>query len=81
MGTKTLSITDDVYKRLKRLKLEGESFSDTIRRLTDRGTISEFAGLWKDIPDEEFEGFTRMINDVRNRADQDLAGVGKNDLR
>jgi len=37
MGTKTLSITNEVYYKLKRRKLPGESFSDTIGRLVDRG--------------------------------------------
>ena len=81
MATKTLSIANDVFERLKRLKLEGESFSDTIRRLTERGTISEFGGLWKEIPDEDFQGFCRAIEDIRTKANQGLAGVGKDDMR
>ncbi len=36
---KTISISDDVYYRLLKLKREGESFSDVIRRLLDRELI------------------------------------------
>nr|MDO8081322.1 antitoxin VapB family protein [Candidatus Freyarchaeota archaeon] len=55
MPTKTISITLDAYNRLKREKLEGESFSDVIIRLTEKNKkdLLEFAGAWKE--DEEIE--------------------------
>jgi len=31
MGTKTISLADDAYERLKERKREGESFSDVVR--------------------------------------------------
>lgn len=34
MGSKTISITEDGYERLRSHKREGESFSDAVRRLT-----------------------------------------------
>ncbi|RLI28030.1 antitoxin [Candidatus Bathyarchaeota archaeon] len=37
---KTLSIRDDVYEKLRRLKREGESFSDVIDRLIAREKTS-----------------------------------------
>ena len=50
MGTKTISIMDDVYERLIALKRSNESFSDEIRRLTDTGgDIMDVAGAWKNI--------------------------------
>ena len=55
MTSKNISITEDVYEMLLRLKLEDESFSDAIRRLARRGRLSECAGLWRDMSDEEFE--------------------------
>ncbi len=50
MVTKTITITEDAYKKLKVEKLEGESFSEVITRLTDRSKkdLIEFAGAWKD---------------------------------
>jgi len=53
--SKNISITEDVYEMLSRLKLEGESFSDAIRRLARRSRLSECAGLWSDMSDEEYE--------------------------
>jgi predicted CopG family antitoxin len=53
--SKNISITEDVYEMLSRLKLEGESFSDAIRRLAKRNQLSECAGLWADMSDEEYE--------------------------
>lgn len=35
MGTKTISLAEDAYERLKAHKREDESFSDVVRRLTD----------------------------------------------
>ena len=55
MTSKNISITEDVYDMLSRLKLEGESFSDAIRRLAKRNRLSECAGLWADMSDEEYE--------------------------
>lgn len=44
MGTRTISVSDDAYHRLRRLKREKESFSDAIVRLTGRGDLTRFAG-------------------------------------
>ena len=55
MGTKTVTITKEAYKKLKMEKMEGESFSELINRLTDksRKDLMEFAGAWKDFDAEE----------------------------
>ncbi|MGB2728249.1 MAG: antitoxin VapB family protein [Halobacteriota archaeon] len=55
MGTKTITITEDAYKKLKVEKMEGESFSEVINRITDKGRkdLMEFAGAWKDFDVEE----------------------------
>ena len=34
----------------------------------DTGKILEFAGCWKDMPDEEFNSFTKGIRERRNQA-------------
>jgi len=75
MGSKNISITDDVYNLLKSLKLEGESFSDTIRRLAlSKGKITEFFGLWKEMPEDEFHDITKNINAIRSQIDKELLG-------
>lgn len=53
MGSKTITITEKAYYALKREKLEHESFSDVIIRLTKRfGKIMESFGKW-DMSDKE----------------------------
>lgn len=66
MGTKTISIMEDVYDRLKTLKNPEESFSDQIRRLTEeKGNLLQFAGVWKDIPHEEIKEMKKVIEKMR----------------
>ncbi|MFX1296331.1 MAG: antitoxin VapB family protein [Promethearchaeota archaeon] len=53
MGSKTITISEKAYYALQREKLEHESFSDVIIRLTKRfGKIMECFGKW-DMCDEE----------------------------
>lgn len=66
MGTKTISIMDDVYELLSTLKRSEESFSDEIRRLAaSKGSILEFAGAWKDLSDNEIETMKNAILALR----------------
>jgi len=46
---KTLTIRDDVYIKLVKLKREGESFSDLLERLLERRrpSLREFVGVLK----------------------------------
>jgi predicted CopG family antitoxin len=49
MMTKVISLSEDAYRRLKRRKGEGESFSDVVVRLTgeERGTsLLALKGSW-----------------------------------
>jgi len=72
MATKTVTISLEAYERLKREKLEGESFSDVIIRLTERGKkdLIEFAGAWKEAEEiedvilkgrKEFEKYAKIL--------------------
>lgn len=45
MGTKTISLADDAYERLKAEKRDDESFSDAVRRLTPGVRIAEYVGV------------------------------------
>mgnify|MGYP001607995511 CR=1 FL=1 len=47
MPTRTITITDEAYERLKAKKEALESFTDVILRITEKGDIMEFAGSWK----------------------------------
>ena len=49
MGSKTISLDDEAYKRLKREKNANESFSDVVKRLTrpvKHKSLVDFAGVW-----------------------------------
>ena len=68
MGTKSLTITDEAYDRLKEHKREGESFTETILRLTgnDRDPLKGF-GAMRDV-----DGFREAVEATRDELDTDL---------
>ena len=68
MGTKSLTITDEAYDRLKEHKREGESFTDTIIRLTgsERDVMKGF-GAMRDVG-----GFREVVEETRDELDADL---------
>lgn len=43
MGTRTISLADDAYEALSRMRQPGESFSDVVRRLTRRRSLTDLA--------------------------------------
>lgn len=45
MATKTISITEEAYDRLKARKFETESFTDVINKITNKRSIMELAGI------------------------------------
>jgi predicted CopG family antitoxin len=74
--SKNISLTDDAYKLLKKMKMGDESFSDTIRRLAKRRRLSDCAGLWADVPNEEMAALSENILELRKRTRKSLeAGV------
>ncbi len=70
--SRNISLTDDVYELLKKMKMGDESFSDTIRRLAKRRSISDCAGLWADVPDEEIDAIKENIRELRKRVAESL---------
>lgn len=45
MGTKTISLTEEAYERLKAAKKEGESFSDVVNRISPGVRLEEYWGI------------------------------------
>jgi predicted CopG family antitoxin len=45
MTVRTITVTEEAYRRLRAQKGEGESFSDVVNRLTRRRPLAEFAGV------------------------------------
>jgi len=68
MGTKSLTITEEAYERLKEHKREDESFTETILRLTgkDRDLMKGFGSM------SEVEGFREAVESTREELDEDL---------
>lgn len=48
MGSKNISIPDDVYEKLREERRDDESFGEAIDRLLGRRPLSEFWGAWSD---------------------------------
>ena len=55
MGSKTISLKDEAYERLKALKTEGKSFSDVVLELTEdeKGGLEQLIGMEIDTTVEE----------------------------
>ena len=45
MPTRTISLDEEAYERLRAHKREGESFSDVVKRLAGERSWSEVAGI------------------------------------
>ena len=65
MGSKTISVSDEAYARLKARKRPGESFSDTINRLTARKHLSELAGV---LDDEDIKVIEKAVTVIRSQS-------------
>lgn len=72
MGSKTISVSEDAYARLKSRKRPGESFSDTINRLTERKRLSEIAGI---LDDDDIKVIKEAITSVRSRSRDRIAAM------
>ena len=68
--SKTISLTNEAYDLLKSMKLKGESFSDTIKRLTKKGKLSEVLFLYPEL--QEAEEFEKAVRENRKAIDMRL---------
>ena len=65
MATKTISITEEAYERLKMQKAPRESFTDVINRISGKRSIMELAGI---LSNAEAEQMKKHIQDMRARS-------------
>ncbi len=71
MTSRTISVTEDVYNLLKKMRLPGESFGDTIVRLCRSKTSAamlvwaESSSGWSDLTDEEAALLDDTIEGIR----------------
>ena len=69
MPSKNISITADIYAKLKQIKRPNESFSGVIGRILDKPRdIFEFIGIWEDW--NEFDTFEDGIKKAREQDKQ-----------
>lgn len=71
MGSKTISLSDDAYAKLKAEKRDGESFSDVVHRLlSDRQPrFADLAGL---MTPKEARKAKALLEELRRRDIEDL---------
>jgi predicted CopG family antitoxin len=69
MGSKTITVTEEAYERLKARKREGESFTDTLLRLA-----GEQEGRWDGYGAlRDADGFREAVEEGRETFDEDAA--------
>ena len=82
MASKNISIKLDLYKKLRQLKEEHESFSDLIERLLNDGLkgspsrLMKHFGAWSDLP----EDFDQITKDLRKSFNKDIEGRVKESI-
>lgn len=75
MGSKTISLDDEAYRRLKKEKNGSESFSEVVKRLTrptKQKSMLSFAGEWK-LSVKELETLQKALKEFEGNLD-DLFG-------
>lgn len=70
--TKTISLSEDAYNTLKKLKLQGESFSDTILRLIKtKARLSDILPLYPELQGNE--EYANAVSELREAVDKRLS--------
>jgi len=72
MGFKTLTIKEEVYEKLVKIKPKEESFSEFLGEFAEtrqKKDIMKFAGAWK-MPDEEYKKVKGYIKEYRKAFDK-----------
>lgn len=59
MPTRTISITEEAYERLRMQKEKNESFTDVINRITGKRSLLEFAGILSEEGGERLEAYIK----------------------
>ncbi|MDY6770239.1 MAG: antitoxin VapB family protein [Candidatus Nanohaloarchaea archaeon] len=68
MATKTISLSEDAYERLKAEKKENESFSDAVARITTPVKLDDFHGI---LSDETADDLEEAIEENRKRFNEE----------
>ena len=80
MATKPVALDTEAYELLKSQKKPGESFSEVVKRIAARRRpLTDFIGIWKDIPQREITAMKREIRRGRDLDRQRLARLLEED--
>jgi len=73
MATKSLTVTEEAYDRLREFKREDESFTEAILRLTgnERDVMKGFGSMG------DVDGFRAAVESTREDLDRDLRERGR----
>ncbi len=74
MATKTLTITEDAYERLAKVKSKNESFSEVIVKHFPKHSLLEIAGI---LSHQEAEKIREHIAESRKRSRQRMLELTK----
>ena len=72
MASHQISIRNDVYQKLKKVKQENESYSDTIERLlSNKGNVEDLKELYGILGEDDL-GFQDILNSSRKEIQKAL---------
>ena len=72
MASHQISIRDNVYQKLKKIKQENESYSDTIERLlSNKGNVEDLKELYVILGEDDL-GFQDILNSSRKEIQKAL---------
>lgn len=70
MPSKTITVTEDAYDRLKALKRDDESFSELVVRLTEQANPMAFAGSCPGLGDHVEAAREDLTEEFEDRYDE-----------
>lgn len=65
MTSKTISLSEEAYSKLKAEKRKGESFSEVVKRIIKKKPLPAFAGAWGDLGEERIEEIKDLLKRER----------------
>ena len=77
MATKTISITEEAYERLRTLKTGKESFTDVINRVTGKRSILEFAGILTEEEGNKLENYIKERTNASSKRREKILNLLK----
>ncbi|HLC57414.1 MAG TPA: antitoxin VapB family protein [Candidatus Nanoarchaeia archaeon] len=72
MATKTISITEEAYERLRMRKSGNESFTDVINKITGKVNIMDFVGILNDREADELERGVKKSRELSRKRTERL---------